>query len=177
MPLFGQEYFDEVGQHLQIQEIARRSQPTHGVALETLLQRPPARNEVPIENALHHTGYGESVEFELDTQIPTNNGLQSPANGTIDVVISTTLTAQAAGGDVPPLQYRFLLDDNVAFDDGSSRRQDSGWLTDDLDWTPTALITNTVYWWKVQVRDAYSNTASFSTPYSFTTQSFSWAVT
>jgi hypothetical protein len=119
----------------------------------------------------NQTGYGEGVEFELDTQIPTNNGLHSPAYGTIDVVISPTLTAQAASGDVPPLQYRFLLDDNAAFDDGSGCRQDSGWLTNDLDWTPTTLITNTAYWWKVQVRDAYSNTASFSAPYSFTTQS------
>jgi hypothetical protein len=119
----------------------------------------------------HQTGYGESVEFELDTQAPTNNGLQSPANGAIDVAITPTLTAQAASGDVPPLQYCFLLDDNAAFDDGSGCRQDSGWLSDDLNWTPTTLITDTIYWWQVQVRDAYSNTASFSAPYSFTTQS------
>ena len=95
--------------------------------------------------------------FLVDTKIPTNVSLSAPSDGEINVSLVPTFTATIAN-DLSSKQYYFQVASNFVFSVGL---QSSGWQAG-TSWTLLdALDTNTVYYARVKVRDAYNNESSY----------------
>ncbi len=108
------------------------------------------------------TGYesdyhSTATAFILDTKAPTNVSISSPANSATDVTLTPTITASTAT-DASSAQYYFQLATNIVFTVGLQERT---WSSSSS-WTiSSALNTNTVYYVRVKVKDAYGNTSSY----------------
>jgi triacylglycerol esterase/lipase EstA (alpha/beta hydrolase family) len=117
--------------------------------------------------ASDNTGSGDSASFTLDTKNPTGYGCDSPENNATGVSVNPTLTVLVASDDSPPISYKFLLAEDSDFTTGV---QESDWQSDDNTWVPsTTLNYEDEYWWKVKVKDAYSNETDYGQTFKFTT--------
>ncbi len=98
------------------------------------------------------TANGGAVAFKIDTKVPENVGLSTPANNAVDVATTTTLTAltatDAGSGSV---QYYFELDTSYTFPSPTN----SGWQSG-TSWSPS-LSGGTTYYWRVKAKDAAEN--------------------
>ncbi|MFH1245738.1 MAG: hypothetical protein V1662_04560, partial [Candidatus Omnitrophota bacterium] len=108
------------------------------------------------------TGYesdyhSTTTAFVLDTRAPANVSISSPADSATDVTLTPTITA-ATAADASSVQYYFQLATNIVFTVGLQERT---WSSS-ASWTiPSALNTNTVYYTRVKVKDAYGNTSVY----------------
>lgn len=85
-----------------------------------------------------------------DSAAPTNVGLVSPANNSVNVSTTSTLTVNTASDATPPISYYIQLALDSAFTSGV---QFENWDNANTTWTP-ALANNTTYYWRVKARDS-----------------------
>jgi len=90
----------------------------------------------------------EDINYTVDIIAPSGYSCSTPADVSVDVSLTPTLTS-AIATDVSNISYYFQIDDNSGFTNANGRRQESGWLSLDNDWAPAALDSNRTYYWRV----------------------------
>jgi len=111
--------------------------------------------------------YAVAANFEAnppDFDPPTPNPATWASVPTADSSLAISMTATTGSDASGPVEYYF---DETSGNAGGS---DSGWQTSSS-YTDTGLIADTQYTYRVQMRDSLSNTGSYSTSQSATTQS------
>ncbi len=100
-----------------------------------------------------------TTEPQPDTTAPTSVGLLIPANNSVDVTTTTTLTVNTASDPSAPVSYYIQLALDTGFTSGIQTRD---WSTS-TSWTGPAptLANGTTYYWRVKAKDSPGNTSSY----------------
>lgn len=101
--------------------------------------------------------------FTIDATAPTGAGNSSPANASIDIPLTQTLTATTAA-DANTIEYYFEIAEDNLF---TIAVQNSGWQSGTI-WNPS-LSKSKTYYWHIKVRDSLVNESNFGSIFWFST--------
>lgn len=107
-----------------------------------------------------------SLPFKLDTRPPLGCSCGYPGYREENVPLEALFIASVPEERSPPIAYRFRL--------GRAGQEEPLIVTNWRErnrWSPSTLTPATEYWWQVQARDIYGNSAGWSVPVQFTTVS------